>query len=339
MGVNLKDLFEREEIIIDSLAGKTLAIDAYNMLYQFLTTIRTPDGQLLTNNAGAVTSHIIGLFSRTTNLLSKNIKLIFVFDGKPPTLKLHELHRRAEAKKTAQQHYEKAAKEKDIPTMKKYASRTTRLDNNMVADAKKLLQLLGIPVIQAPSEGEAQCAHIVKKGQAWAVASQDYDSLIQGTPRLIQNLTLAGKRKIRGTLSTTTIQPSMILLQENLQRLHLTQEQLIYLAMLVGTDYNIGGIHGIGPKKALTLVKKHHTPEALFKAAEWNNHFELPWKELFHAIKNTTVTNDYTLTPTTPDTEKLTTFLVDNNNFSLERVQKSLQPLQKKQTGLNQFFT
>ncbi len=343
MGVNLKDIFERKELSLDEFSGRILAVDAYNMLYQFLTTIRTPEGQLLTDSKGNVTSHLIGLFSRTCALLEKNIKPIFVFDGKPPELKVHELHRRAEIKKEAAREYEKAAEVGDVEAMKKFASRTARLERPMVDDAKKLLQLLGLPVVQAPSEGEAQCSHMVKAGNAWAVASQDYDSLLHGTPRLVQNLSITGRRKMRGVIGTVAVMPAIIDLRENLQRLVLTQEQLILLALLVGTDYNYGGIHGIGPKKALKIVKEHKSITAVEYAVKWKEHFEQPLAELFDLIKNIPVIDDYTVVFKPVDAEKLTDFLVDEHDFGAERVKKTLDALgskvkQKGQSGLGAFI-
>ena len=343
MGVNLKELFERKEITLDELSGKILAVDAYNMLYQFLTTIRTTEGQLLTDSKGNITSHLIGLFSRTCAFLEKGIKPVFVFDGKPPELKIHELHRRAEIKKEAAREYEKAAETGDVVSMKKFASRTARLEKPMVEDAKELVQLLGLPAIQAPSEGEAQCAHVAKAGEAWAVSSQDYDSLLHAAPKVVQNLSISGRRKAKGIIGTVAVSPALMELKENLLKLSITQDQLILLALLVGTDYNYGGIHGIGPKKALKVVKEHKTIAAIEQAVNWKEHFEKPLAELFELIKNIPVTDDYKITFEPINAEKLTSFLVDKHDFGAERVKKTLNALgskvrEKGQQGLGVFI-
>jgi len=166
MGVNFKDITVRHPISLDELSGKTLIVDGYNMLYQFLSTIRGRDGSLLTDSKGRVTSHLIGLFSRVTNLMQRGIKLAFVFDGEVPKLKLRELTKRRELKQEAEKKYKEALAAEDVAGMQKYAARTSRLTKEMVGQAKELLSGLGIPHVDAPSEGESQAAHMVKK-RAW----------------------------------------------------------------------------------------------------------------------------------------------------------------------------
>ena len=344
MGVNLKDLFDRKNISLQDLSGKIITIDTFNMLYQFLTTIRTRDGQLLTDHNGNVTSHLIGILSRSSAFLENNIKPIFVFDGKPPALKLEERHRRAALKNIAVQKYEEAVEAKNIENMKKFGARTARLDNQMINDAKKLIQLLGLPIIEAPSEGESQCARIVKNGDAWAVASQDYDSLLQGTPRLIQNLSLSGKRKIKGVLGSIPISPVIIELEENLKKHNLTQDKLIALSLLVGTDYNYGGIHGIGPKKALKIVQEYKEMSDIFIAVKWKEHFDIEWQELFNLIKNIPVTDEYNINFGKILIDELYSFLVDEHDFDKVRVNKAINMFasvnkQRDQKGLGVYFS
>ncbi len=293
MGTQIKCLLKSNEISLNDLNNKTLVIDSYNLLYQFLTTIRSRDGSLLMDSKGNITSHLVGLFSRTTKLMQNNIKLIFVFDGEPPKLKEIERHRRKEIKIHAEKKYEKAVEEENIEEMKKYASRTTRLTEDIIKESKKLISALGLPIIQAPSEGEAQAAYIVKNKDADYCVSQDFDSLLFGSPRLVRNLSLIGKRKKSG-LSYTTVNPELIDLSENLNNLGIDQNQLIALAMLVGTDYNIGGIKGIGPKNALKFVKKYGSDfDGLFKDVKWNEFFDYPWKEVYDLFKNIPIEKEY----------------------------------------------
>lgn len=338
MGVNLKELVPRTEIALEDLSGRVVAVDAYNILYQFLTTIRTPTGELFRDSKGRVTSHLIGLFSRTTNFLQKNIRPVFVFDGAVPELKHREIQRRKELKAKAAREYEKAARKEDVEAMRKYAARTALLSKDMVEDAKELLGLLGIPVVQAPSEGEAQAAHIVRKKEAWAVVSQDYDSLLYGATRLIQNLSIAGRRKKANALKTFVVKPQLIELKKVLGALGVSQEKLIALAMLVGTDYHPEGVRGIGPKKALALVKECATVADVFAKAQWEKHCSIPWEEIYALFKEMPVTDDYELAFSRPRPEKIVDFLVKERQFGEERVRKTLEELKgKAQKALGEY--
>ena len=344
MGVAITGLLESEETRIENLSGKILVVDSFNILYQFLSTIRQQDGTPLKDSHGNITSHLSGLFFRTSSMMEKGLKLAFVFDGKVPDLKNAERERRKALKIEAQKEYEKAKDEGDIDGMKKFAQRTSSLTPDMINEAKRLLTLMGLPIIEAASEGEAQAAYIVKKGEAYAVVSQDTDSLMFGATRVIKNLTISGKKKMLGKLAYETIQPEILTLQKNLGALNLTLDQLIALGMLVGTDYNVGGIKGIGPKKGLDLVRKHgENFEELFKEADWDKHFSYSWKEVFDTIKHVKVSDDYKLTFGKVDEEGLIQFLVNEHDFSRERVDAALERIRKneqgkKQKGLGDFF-
>ncbi len=340
MGVKIFELVPAKEIELGSLAGKTLAVDSSLFLYQFLSTIRQRDGTPLMDSKGNVTSHLTGLFSRTVKLMQKRINLIFVFDGKPPELKKKERERRAGLKKEAELKYKIAVEKKDMDEMRKYASRTTRLTPEMVEGAKELISALGLPVVQAPSEGEAQASYLVKKGDAFAVASQDADSLMFGAPRLVKNLAITGRRKKAGKLGYETVKPELIELQNVLNTLGIDNDQLIALSMLVGTDYNIGGIKGIGQKNGLKLVKKHKKDfDALFKEAEWEKYFDFPWQDVFNAVKNMQTTDKYSTEQEKVDKDRVVKLLVEKHDFSHERVNSALDKLlkarqKKQQKGL-----
>jgi len=180
MGCQISELLTKKNITIKDLYGKVIAVDAHLFLYQFLTTIRQQDGSLLTDSKGNITSHLSGLFNRTIKLIDYGLNLVYVFDGKVPDLKHEELEKRKKIKIKAQHEYEDAAKRMDIEEMRKYAARTSRLTLTMITEAKKLLAALGVPVIVAPSEGEAQAAFMVSNNDAYAVASQDADALLFG---------------------------------------------------------------------------------------------------------------------------------------------------------------
>ncbi len=346
MGLQFKDLVVRKEIAISDLSGKVLAVDSMNLLYQFLTTIRGPDGSPLTDKQGRVTSHLIGLFSRTTALMEQGVKLVFVFDGKAPDIKRKTWEKRSAIKAEASLKLKAAEEAGNVEEMRKFASRTAILTKEMVHDAQEVISALGLPIVQAPSEGEAQAAHLVRRGDAHAAVSQDYDSLIFACPRLVRNLSLEGKRKKAGTLAYDTIKPELISLPEVLSHLLLTQDQLIALAILVGTDYNPGGVKGIGPKKGLKLVQEQGTNfEKLFAAAAWDAHNpDLSWQKVFETIKNMPVSDDYELRWRSIDGRKLMHLLVEEHNFGADRVQSKIEKLQQLQSqqaqkGLGSFFS
>lgn len=344
MGTDLKDIAVKTEIEFDDLAGKKLVVDSFNVIFQFLSSIRQRDGSLLTDSKGRTTSHLVGLFNRMTRLKKMGIDLAFVFDGKKPELKKKETERRYELKKQAQAEYEIAKEREDIAAMKKYAARTSVLTKEMVEESKELLDALGFPVIQAPSEGEAQAAFMVKEGDFYAEVSQDYDCLLFGVPRMIQNLTISEKKKTKNKLSYEKVKPVIVELKETLSANDITQDQLIVMGMLVGTDFNIGGIKGIGPKNALKLVKKHGKEfDALFKEVEWSKYFDFEWREVFDLIKNMPVTKDYKLRWKPVERDKVIKLLVEEHEFSRERVEKNLDELEEqskkgKQKGLGEFF-
>lgn len=340
MGVAITDLLVGKEIKVDDLKNKVLAVDAFNMLYQFITTIRMQDGTPLKDSKGRITSHLIGLFSRTTTLMSQGLKLVFVFDGKPPELKKKEQERRREMKAQALHKFKEAEQAENIEEMKKYAGRTAKLDSQMIQEAKDLLVALGIPVVQAPSEGEAQAAYMCKKGDAYAVISQDADSFLFGAPRVVKNLNLSGRRKKTSSLSYEKVPIELFRLDESLQEMGLTREQLIMLAILVGTDYNRQGIKGIGPKKALKLVKEKS--EEAFIDAKWSEEYpDLDWQELYDTFMKMPAIDDYELKWEPPSEEKLRKILVEEHEFSEERITSAMKKIDagaSLQKGLGEFF-
>jgi flap endonuclease-1 len=342
MGTNLKDLLIMKEIDFPDLKDKLLIVDSFNILYQFLSNIRQPDGTPLKDSRGRVTSHLTGLFTRTTNLMSRGIKLGFVFDGQPPALKHMEHERRAEIKKEAMHEYQKAKEAGNIEEMKKFASRTSRLTTEMIEESKELIRALGLPVIQAKSEGEAQMAYVVNHAKAFAGVSEDYDSLLYGINNLVKNLTISGKRKIGAAY--INIKPKIINFSENINNLGIDREQLIALALLVGTDYNYGGIKGIGPKTAIKLVKKHGKDfDSLFKETEWDKHFDIPWTEIYDVINKMPVNTDFDLKFGKVNPDKIRQMLIEEHDFSKERVESSLSKVikeepNKDQKGLGEWF-
>jgi len=337
MCVQLTELLKFEDISINELVNKVIAVDSSIFLYQFITTIRQRDGKPLMDSKGNITSHLIGLFTRTSKLIQQGLKLVYVFDGKPPELKQKERQRRKDIKIESEKKFKEAVKKQDIAEMKKYAARTSRLTPEMVEESKKLISYFGLPIVEAPSEGEAQAAHLVKNKDAFAVASQDADCLLFGSPRLIRNLSIAGKRKKINKLAYKTLKPEIACLSDNLNNLGIDQDQLIVLAMLVGTDYNHGGIKGIGPKNALKLIKKYKSNfDKLFEDVKWEDNFDFPWTDAYYLIKKMPVTDKYKLKWKPVDKDRITKLLVDDHDFSDERVNSILNKLTKESKNKKQ---
>ncbi len=249
MGLPLRTITHPTEIPWSALVGRTLAVDGNNMLYQFLATIRSADGRPFTDRSGRVTAHLIGLLYRTTSWLEQRIQPVWVFDGAPPELKAGTLRTRFLAKERAQEAWDEALAAGDLETARRKAAQTSRLTRPMIAEAIGVLHALGLPTVQAPSEGEAQGARMAESGVVWASASEDYDSLLFGTPRLVRGL--ASRPSRQGGQAAQLIERDRLL-----NELGISQEELILLGLVMGTDFN-DGVRGYGPKKALKLVQKH----------------------------------------------------------------------------------
>jgi flap endonuclease-1 len=323
LGVDLADIIPEQSTTLDNLSNKTLAVDAYNALYQFLAIIRQPDGTPLKDRRGRITSHLSGLLYRTANLAEKGIRLAFVFDGKPPELKEIEIRRRRQVKEEAIVHYERALKEGKIEEARTYAQATSQLKDLMVEDAKMLLDALGVPWFQAPSEGEAQAASMAARGDVWGVASQDHDSLLFGAPRMVKNLTITGRRKLPRTDAYVEVEPKVVELHKLLQSLSLTQEQLVDVGILIGTDFNPDGVKGIGPKTAVKLIHEHGSLEKVIVSnPEIKIHPDLD--SIRKIFLQPDVTANYALKWSKPNEEKVVSFLCGERDFSEERVRKAV---------------
>ena len=335
MGVDLRDIVSKVQVKLEDLGGKSIAIDAYNALYQFLAIIRQPDGTPLKDNTGKVTSHLSGLLYRTSNLVEMGIKPIYVFDGIPPVLKAAEIQRRREGKVEAATRYEKAIAKGDIVKARVYAQAATSMKDYMEDDSKKLLGLMGLPSVQAPSEGEAQAAHMTRQGNADYCASQDYDSLLFGAPMLLRNVTISGRRKLPSKNVYVDIVPEVIELAKVLKEWVITYEQLIDVGILIGTDFNPDGIKGLGPKTALKLIKEHGTLEKVLPHIK-NAEFPHPPESIREIFLHPKVTDDYKLEWKAPNVEGIVDFLCLQRDFSEDRVRKALEKMQlgsEKQKG------
>ncbi len=346
MGLNISEIIPRREIEISELNGKILCVDAFNTLYQFLSTIRQPDSTPLMDNKKRVTSHLSGIFYRNVNLLSEGMKLVYVFDGEPPELKRKTHVKRKEGRDLAKERYEQAKKEEDLDRMKRYGSQLLRLDDKMIEESKELLEAMGIAVVQAPGEGEAEASYLSKtKSEVFAAASQDYDCLLFGAKMLVRNLTLSRRRKTFSGF--VDVKPELIELEKVLNNLEINLDQLICLGILVGTDYNPKGVPGIGQKRALQIVKQYRQPVLIFESVEeqimgLSEEDKFNWQEIFELFHKPRV-HDIDFEFGKVDEEKIKEILVEEHDFSEERVERQLEKLRKieeerKQKNLEKWF-
>ena len=323
MGVLLTPIIIKQDLALADLRGKRLAVDANGELYQFLALIRLRDGSPLMDSHGRITSHLSGLFYRTTRLITGyGIELVFVFDGKPPALKATEIARRRVIKQRYDGERAEAIQAGDFAKAYSKATMTSRLTREMADEARQLLRLMGLPVVHAPSEGEAQASHMAANGTVWAAASKDYDCLLFGAPRLLRFLTISGKEFLPSKGAFRAITPELITTGALLDHYKITREQLIDLALLVGTDFN-EGIKGIGPKKALKLVRDFGSIDNM--PVEIRDAIGPGIEILREIFLKPDVTDDYDIQFTPPDLDGIVRFLCDEREFSRERVVAALE--------------
>ena len=327
MGVKLKDIVEPKEISFKDLEGRSVSIDAFNTLYQFLSTIRQRDGRPLSDENGNVTSHLSGILYRNSSMVEKDIKPIYVFDGKAPELKSETQEQRREVRQEAEKIYKEALAAGDTEKARKYAMRSSKLSPEIIESSKKLLTLMGIPYVEAKGEGEAQAAYLVEKGDAYAVASQDYDCLLFGAKRIVRNLAVSSNL---GNLEYYE-------LNKVLSTLDVTREELVDMGILIGTDF-CDGLKGVGAKTALKIAKKGQLDE---KISELQKESEHNLDEVRDIFLNHNVNTDYKIKWEKPDKDKLIEFMCYEHGFSEERVSKAadkLENLNSSQGSLDAWF-
>lgn len=333
MGVNLKPLTTPQKISLEDLAHTVMAIDGHNILHQFLSIIRQRDGTPLKDAQGRITSHLTGLLYRTAHLVELGIKPVYVFDGAPHPLKRATLTDRREIKEKAHEAWQQALEEGDLEEARKYAQQTSVLTSERIQEAQNLLAALGIPYVEAPGEGEAQASHMNRKGDVDCTGSQDFDCLLFGAPVLVRNIAVTGKRKMPGKQKWIQVSPERITLEEVLTSHRITREQLVDMAILMGTDFN-EGVKGIGPKTALKLVTEHGSIENIAEAETVMviEHLD----EIRRIFLQPRVTDNYELRWRPADEEAVLDFLSGEHQFSRDRVKGALEKFKKFANGLDQ---
>uniref|UniRef100_A0A1D1YUD6 Flap endonuclease 1 n=1 Tax=Anthurium amnicola TaxID=1678845 RepID=A0A1D1YUD6_9ARAE len=323
----------------ESYFGRKIAVDASMSIYQFLIVVGRTGMETLTNEAGEVTSHLQGMFTRTIRLLEAGIKPVYVFDGQPPDLKKQELAKRFSKRADATEDLATALEDGDKEGIEKYSKRTVKVTKQHNEDCKRLLRLMGVPVVEAPSEAEAECAALCKSGKVYAVASEDMDSLTFGAPKFLRHLMDPSSKKI----------PVMEFeIAKVLEQLELTMDQFIDLCILCGCDY-CDSIKGIGGQTALKLIRQHASIEQMLENINKERYHipeEWPYQQARHLFKEPLVSapdEQPELRWTAPDEEGLVKFLVNENGFNSDRVIKAVEKIKaaknkSSQGRLESFF-
>ncbi|GAA5863533.1 hypothetical protein JCM8547_007277 [Rhodosporidiobolus lusitaniae] len=322
-----------------TLFGRKVAIDASMSIYQFLIAVRQQDGQQLMNEAGETTSHLMGLFYRTIRMVENDLKPCYVFDGKPPQLKSNVLKKRFSNRQEAKED-EVEAKEtgttEDVDKLNRRQVKVTREHNE---ECRKLLTLMGIPWVEAPSEAEAQCAELCRGGLVYGAGSEDMDTLTFNSPIVLRHLTFSEARKMP---------IDIISLETVLEGLELSLDKFIDMCMLCGCDY-LEPIKGVGAKTALKLVREYESMDDILAHLRKGKNpppEDWPYEEARKLFKTPEVkpASEITLDWNAPDVEGLVDFLVREKGFSEERVRKGAEKLSarlktKQQGRLDGFFT
>ncbi len=325
MGVHISDLLLKRPTSLKEHRGTVLAVDAYNILYQFLSNIRQADGTPLMDDRGRVTSHLSGLFYRTASFLQNGIRPVYVFDGKPHALKAKTLLARRLIKEKTIAELEAAKEAGDQERVRALSSRVNYITDEMIEESTELLRLMGIPFIFAPSEGEAQASLLSREGKVDGVISQDYDCLLFGAKRVYRNFVVSGRRKIPGRNFYVTVAPEYVDLEETLLRNEITQDQLIGIGILIGTDFN-QGLTRVGAKTALKLIRKHGDIESVLREKEQEIE---SLDEILDLFRNPPGVSDADLSFTKPDEAGLRNFLCVDHSFTDARVESQITTLKE----------
>jgi len=326
VGVGLAPLVKAFKIKLSTLSNKVIVFDANNMLYQFLALVRMGDGTLFKDRSGRVTSHLLGSSLRISRLMAEyHVKPVMVFDGAPNILKMKTLEERRAQRARALREWEEELKRGNLRRAFSKAVVSATLRRDLVEDAVEMFKLMGVPVIFAPEDAEAQAAYICSRGDAWAVATQDYDALLYGSPRVVRYVTIHGVDFLPSKMMLKPLVPEMVVLEENLKALGLTREKLVDVAILSGTDFN-RGVPNVGPKKAYKLIKMYGCIEGI------------PFDEVKRAVEgfdevrriflSPRVTAEYSIAFSEPEVDRLTEFFRERD-FSEKNIDKVVERLKR----------
>eukprot|EP00753_Platysulcus_tardus_P004586 PLAT12545.3.p1 GENE.PLAT12545.3~~PLAT12545.3.p1 ORF type:complete len:402 (+),score=173.25 PLAT12545.3:63-1268(+) len=322
-----------EDVALKDLTGRVIAVDASNAIYQFLIAIRSSgeggaSAQLM-NEAGEVTSHLVGFWGRTIRFIELGIKPVYIFEGKPPDLKRAELRKRREKRKKAEKDLKVAEEEGNTEDMNKFAKRLVTMGDSHINDCKRLLTLMGLPVVDAPAEAEAQAAVMAKEGVVWAAVSEDMDTLCFQATRFIRRLAVPDTRRRQP--------PQMFTYSKVLEALDMTPEAFVDFCILCGSDYS-GTIRGVGPVRALRGIKRWKSMERFLLNLDKGKHKlpePFPYEEARRLLLEPEVTDPHSLELkwSAPNESGLLAFLCEEKGFDPIKVQRGIDKLKKARRG------
>ncbi len=333
MGIAFGSLIDnnlKEKIDLESLKNKKLGVDAFNTIYQFITTIRSIDGTPLTNQQGEITSHLNGIFYRVSNLLGYGTKPTFVFDGKSHKLKDQTKQDRRERRQVAKEKYDLAVDQGDQESALKYGKQSQTITNKIITESKELLTAFGVPCIDAPGEAEAQISVMTKNKIFDYTVSQDYDCLLFSSPNILRNINVTGKKKVVSKNIYIDSYPYVLHTQKVIDHLKITHKKLIWLSILIGTDFN-KKIVGVGPKTALKLVRQYDDFEDIVSYLESKKkEISFDYKEIENIFLKPNIDLSLECKQPAIDKEKIIKILVEKSDFDEERVKNHLDKFFKK---------
>ncbi len=319
----LRDLAVIEPVSFADLSGTIVAIDAHNWLYRYLTTtVKWTASDAYTTEDGTEVANLIGLVQGLPKFFEHDLVPVFVFDGVVTDLKADEIDGRRAAKERAEADAEAARGRGDTIEAARLEARTQRLTDAIQRTTRELLDLLDIPVVEAPAEGEAQAAHMARSEVVDYAGTEDYDALLFGSPLTLRGLTSKGD-------------PERMDLRATLEEHDLTHEQLVDVGILCGTDFN-EGVHGLGPKTAVEAIRDHGGLFAVLEARDATMGNAEAIRDLF---LDPDVTDDYAIdTDIDPDIDGARAFLADWE-IPDEEVARGFSRIEESvtQTGLDQW--
>ncbi|APW99908.1 flap endonuclease-1 [Halobiforma lacisalsi AJ5] len=319
----LRDIAVIEEIPFDEIEG-VVAVDAHNWLYRYLTTtVKWTNSDIYTTADGTEVANLVGIVQGLPKFFENDVTPVMVFDGGPSELKADEIESRREQRRSYEEQLETAREEGDEVAIAQLESRTQRLTPTIQETSRELLRLFDVPIVEAPAEGEAQAAHMVRHGDADYVGSEDYDALLFGAPLTLRQLTSKGN-------------PELMDLEATLEEHDLTLEQLIDAAILIGTDFN-EGVSGIGPKTAITEITEHGDLWSVLEARGDTVEYGDRVRQLF---RDPNVTDDYEFETTLdPDLEAAREYVTDEWGVDRDEVARGFERIEESvtQTGLDRW--
>ncbi|MFB6221150.1 MAG: flap endonuclease-1 [Halolamina sp.] len=319
---DLRDVAVIEDVPFEELSGSVVAVDAHNWLYRYLTTtVKFTDESVYTTDAGEEVANLIGVVQGLPKFFEADMTPVMVFDGGVTELKSAEVERRREQRERAEEKQQAAEEAGEAIEAARLEARTQRLTETIHETTRGLLDRLDVPYIEAPAEGEAQCAHMAESGEVDYAGSEDYDTMTFGSPLTLRQLTSKGS-------------PEVMKLQATLDRHDITYEQLVDVALLMGTDFN-EGVSGYGPKTAVRAVKEHGDIWSVMEAEDVYVENADRVRELFF---DPPVTDEYELDlAIDPDIAAARAYISETWEIPADEVERAFERIEESlvQTGLD----